>query len=308
MRINGQEAFEHILKASSLILTTHINPDGDALGSMLALYGVMTDVGKSVRMIIDDELPAMYRFLPDIDKIEKFNHNSLQADLLVILDVGEATRTGAVFTNFSGVSLNIDHHLSNREFADWVHVDETASATGLILQRMFQSAAVNVKADTATCLFTAIATDCGFFRYANTDAETLATASILANQGANPHWIAERIDEKPVSKVIALAAVLNTLEFVSNGTIAAISVTPDIRTADVEDTESFIDHPRSIIGVELAMMFKPQIGKNTVKVSFRSKTVDVSRFAASFGGGGHARAAGCTVKGDLIEVKKLVLD
>lgn len=307
MMIKSQEAFQKIRNASSVVITTHINPDGDALGSMLALYLYLRGQGVFVRMIIDDSLPDMYRFLPEIDHVFRFDGKTIAADLLVILDVGESSRTGLVFQHFQGTTLNIDHHLSNREFADWVHVDETASATGLILYRMFHDLGTHITKDIATCLYTAIATDCGYFRYANTDEETLSAAANLTGLGANPHWISERIEERPVSKVFALSSVLNTLELAANGKIASITVPTDIKSTDVEDTESFIDHPRNIIGVELAIMFKPNREKGNVKISFRSKTVDVSEFAARFNGGGHSRAAGCTIPGLLEQVKNHVL-
>jgi phosphoesterase RecJ-like protein len=258
-------------------------------------------------MVIDDNVPDMYRFLPDIGCVERFDGKAIDADLLVILDVGEASRTGMVFQHFKGSTLNIDHHLSNRAFANWVHVDETASATGLILYRMFHDSGTHITKDIATCLYTAIATDCGYFRYANTDEETLSAAAHLTGLGANPYWISERIEERPVSKVVALSSVLNTLELAANGKIASISVPTGINSSDVEDTESFIDHPRNIIGVELAIMFKQNLEKGNVKISFRSKTVDVSSFAARFNGGGHSRAAGCTIPGSLDQVKKQVL-
>lgn len=307
MRGTSGDALRELSRARSIVLTTHINPDGDALGSMVALYLFLKKRGHKVQMLLDDELPVMYSFLPELDKIKRPSSLTVQGDLIVILDAGDASRTGNVGTNFHGRSLNIDHHLSNSDFADLTVIDESVAATGIMILRMIEESGDPVTKDMAVCLYTAIATDCGFFRYANTDAQTLHAAARLVSYGAEPHLIAEQIQTTPYSKIVALSKVLDTLELSECGKVAAIQVPFGVAAADVEDTEGFIDYPRNIAGVEVAIMFKPSSEKETVKISFRSKCLNVSELAKTLGGGGHARASGCTLKGTLQEVKPLVM-
>ena len=307
MRGTSADALRELARARSVILTTHINPDGDALGSMVALFLFLRQRGTRVQMWLDDDLPGMYAFLPELDKIVRPPAACVQGELIVVLDAGDPGRTGGAWTHFRGRSLNIDHHLSNSDFADTSVIDETVAATGILILRLIEEAGGRIDREMATCLYTAIATDCGFIRYANTDAPTLHAAARLVTYGAEPHTISEQIQTTPLSKITALSRVLDTLEVTDCGKVAAITVPAGIASADVEDTEGFIDYPRNIAGVEVAIMFKPSAEKETVKISFRSRRLNVSELAQSLGGGGHARAAGCTLKGNIGEVRPRVL-
>ncbi len=157
----------------------------------------------------------------------------------------------------------------------------------------------------STC-YTAIATDCGFFRYANTTAATLRDAAALVEAGAQPYIISEYLETKPLESILTLKKILDTLEIIAGGQIATITVAPDISENGNDNTEGLINYPRNIEGVEIAIMFKP-VDDSVTRVSFRSRNVDVSRLALSFGGGGHARAAGCTVAYAYPEAKYQVL-
>src|SRR5664280_1490827 len=140
MRGNSGDALRELTHARSVVLTTHINPDGDALGSMIALFLFLKRRGVRVQMWLDDDLPGMYTFLPKVDQIRRPPSSSTQGDLIVVLDAGDAGRTGASFANFRGRSLNIDHHLSNTEFADVTFMDEAAAATGILILRLIEEA------------------------------------------------------------------------------------------------------------------------------------------------------------------------
>jgi bifunctional oligoribonuclease and PAP phosphatase NrnA len=297
------EVWAELMAAESVVLTTHINPDGDALGSMLALYLALQNQGKKVRMWLDGDLPEMYAFLPARIDISHPPLTVSSADLMVVLDAGDAERTGISFSKFQGKVMNIDHHLSNSGFADVILVDETVAATGILVLRLLEIAEVLITPAIATCLFTAVATDCGFFRYANTDEATFEAAARLVRYGAEPHKISEAIQKMPLTKIVALSRVLASLELFGQGKVAAIMVPDDIPATAVEDTEGFIDYPRNIAGVEVAILFKPAGGPGQVKLSMRSRNLNVSVLAQSFGGGGHARAAGCTLDGTMDEVK-----
>jgi phosphoesterase RecJ-like protein len=292
--------------SSNIVLTAHIHPDGDCLGSMLALNEYLLSIGKNVQMMIDDDVPEIYKFLPGSQTITKPNSHQVSADVLVVLDASDVDRIGKVKLVVDAPILNIDHHLSNTKFADYWYVDSKSAATGEIVLQLLQLIRTPISVSMAMCLYTAIATDCGFFRYANTSAATFRYAAYLIECGVEPHVISENLDSKPLSSILTLTKVLETLEVYHNGRIATITITDEILDAD-ESTEGFINYPRNIEGVEIAIMFKIA-SDNNVRISFRSKQADVSQIALSFGGGGHLRASGCTVSGNIEHVKESVID
>ncbi len=304
MEISLERAIELINQADNLVITGHIHPDGDCLGSILALYEHLTSAGKTVDILLADDVPASYVFLPDSHNIRRPGSAPIHADLLVVLDASDAERIAAVKSVVDAKILNIDHHISNTRFADYWYIDSQAAATGEIILQLLRKVQAVITADMAVNLYTAIATDCGFFRYANTSPDTLRAAAELMEAGAQPHIISEYLETKPLDSIVTLTKVLETLEIHQEGKIAAITITPDI--ADSDNTEGLINYPRNIEGVEIAILFKAA-DANTTRVSFRSRNVDVSRLALSFGGGGHIRAAGCTVYGGLREAKNKVL-
>lgn len=309
MQVSIKDCVKLLSQAKRIALTAHIHPDGDALGSLLALYAYLIAQGKQVSMILDDEVPRAFRFLADWQKIEK-PESKVDTDLVVILDASDLERIGKVSDVVQAPMLNIDHHVSNLKFADYWYIDSQAAATGELLFRLFKEANADITPDMATALFTAIATDCGFFRFANTSADTLLYASELVALGAKPHLISEQLETKPRAVIEVLPKVLETLEVIDckeHGQIATLTLSQKILADFKDDTEGFINYPRNVEGVEIAIMFK-ETDNNSVRVSLRSKQVDVSQLALAFGGGGHARAAGCTVFEPLEKAKVLVLD
>jgi phosphoesterase RecJ-like protein len=305
MEISLRRVAELLAGAKRLVITAHINPDGDSLGSMLALYEAMAAMGKEVRLLLDDDVPAVYGFLPGAGLIAR-PEGKTEAELLVVLDASDVDRIAAVAECVGAKTLNIDHHISNTMFADYWYIDSQAAATGEIILDLLHLMKHEVTADMAVNLFTAIATDCGFFRYANTSATTLRHAADLIDRGAEPHVIAEQLDTKPLSSIMTLRSVLDSLEIHAGGRIAAVTVTPETGENAAESTEGYINYPRYIEGVEIAVMFKP-VDESATRVSFRSRRCDVSRLALAFGGGGHARAAGCTVDSGLTDTKEQIL-
>lgn len=292
--------------SNTIVLTAHVQPDGDCLGSMLALNEYLLSLGKNVKMILDDDVPALYKFLPGYQSIFKPASSVISADLLIVLDASDIERIGKVKEHVEAPILNIDHHVSNTKFADYWYIDPRSAATGEIILQLIRLLNGAITADIATCLYTAIATDCGFFRYANTTPQTMRYAADLIEYGARPNLISESMESKPFESILTLAKVLETLELHHHGKIATIKVLPDTLTV-LDSTEGFINYPRVIEGVEIAIMFKV-MSDNTVRISFRSKTVDVSQLALAFGGGGHARAAGCAIMGRIDDVIKEVLE
>ncbi len=305
MEISLRRVARMLGEADRIVITAHIHPDGDSLGSMLALYAPLAALGKKVSLLLDDEVPAVYRFLPGAELIRR-PEGRVEADLLVVLDASDADRVTAVVEAVKAKTLNIDHHISNTKFADFWYIDSQAAATGEIILDLLHLMKLEITADMAVNLFTAIATDCGFFRYANASSATLRHAADLIDRGAQPHVIAEQLETKPLASIMTLRSVLDSLEIHAGGRIAAVTVDIDATENAAETTEGYINYPRNIEGVEIAVMFKP-VDDSATRVSFRSRRCDVSRLALAFGGGGHARASGCTVNSGLAGAKEQIL-
>lgn len=291
--------------SNTIILTAHKQPDGDCLGSMLALYQHLVMMEKDVRMVLDDDVPALYHFLPGYEAISKPAVEPITADLLIVLDASDIERIGKVKEYVNAPILNIDHHLSNTKFADYWYINTQSAATGEIIFELLTLVQAKITASIATCLYTGIATDCGFFRYANTSVQTMRYAADLMEYGARPHMISEAMERTSLESIHTLGKVLETLELHHYGKIATITLSADIVNT-LDSTEGFINYPRVIDGVDVAIMFKV-MKDDIIRVSLRSKILDVSQLALVFGGGGHARAAGCTVMGTMDKVKKEVL-
>lgn len=301
-----KETARLLTEADRIVITGHVNPDGDCLGSMLALHALLAAKKKAAILLLADDVPYMYGFLPGCDLISRPGSEKLTADLLVVVDASDAERVAEVRAVVDAKILNIDHHISNTHFADFLCLDTRAAATGEIILELIYLLKMPVTAEMATNLYTAIATDCGFFRYANTTAGTLRHAADLVDRGASPHMISENLDTKPLSSIMTLKKVLDSLEVFADGQIAAITVAADGPEGPNDTTDGLINYPRNIEGVEIAIMFKP-VDDTATRVSFRSRQADVSRLALSFGGGGHQRAAGCTVNEGLTAAKAAVL-
>ena len=305
MDFSLEQTAKLLQRSNTIILTAHIQPDGDCLGSMLALNHYLVSIGKNVRMVLDDDVPALFNFLPGHQAIQKPTTKVISADLLIVLDASDIERIGKVKEHIEAPILNIDHHVSNTKFADYWYIDKRAAATGEIIFQLLNMLKVNITAAMATCLYTAIATDCGFFRYANTSVQTMRYAADLMEHGAEPHVISEAMETKPLESILTLGKVLETLELYHNGKIATITVLPET-LSNLDSTEGFINYPRIIEGVDIAIMFKV-MSEGMIRISFRSKTADVSKLALAFGGGGHVRAAGCAIMGRIDDVTKEVL-
>ncbi len=305
MELSLKQIAELLARNDNFVITAHIHPDGDSLGSMLALNSYLLSLEKNVQMILDDDIPDLYKFLPGIQNISKPTDKRVNADLLIVLDASDVNRIGKVRAIVDAPIVNLDHHVSNVKFADYWYIDSQSAATGEIILQLLQLMQAKIDKAIADCLYTAIATDCGFFRYANTSASTLRYAAYLLECGVKPQEISEHLETKPLSSITTLVKVLETLEIYHHGQIAIITISTEILDT-AENTEGFINYPRNIEGVEIAIMFK-LVESDTARISMRSKKADVSKIALSFGGGGHMRAAGCTVKGNITDTKGKVI-
>ncbi len=305
------QIIEVIRSNSSFLLTTHEGPDGDAIGSSLALASFLRKIGKDVTIHYQDPVPDLYAFLPGSDSV--LSHIPIRDyDVSVILDIGERKRAGNEFCDFTQVntSINIDHHLSCEKFGDFNLIDSQAAATGALVYRIAHAYGYQFDRETALCIYVAILTDTGSFRYSNANREAFTIAGEMIDYGINAWDVAEQLYEnQPQKRLELLARCLPTLDVFKDGLAASVVITSDMYAAsgaDAELTDGFVNYPRSIRGVEVAIFFR-QLAYRKFKVGFRSKgKVNVAAFSAALGGGGHHNAAGCTVEGSLDEVKATV--
>lgn len=306
-----QQINEVIRANSSFLITTHEGPDGDAIGSTLALASFLRKNGKDVTVHYQDPVPDLYSFLPGADSVLSYIPNR-DFDVAFVLDIGERKRAGKEFCDFLRVktTVNLDHHLSCENFADYNLIDQSAAATGILVYRVANAFGYQFDPETALCIYVATITDTGSFRYSNSNREAFTVAGEMIEVGVNAWDVAEKLYEnQPQRRLELLAKALPTLEVFKDGQAASVTVTLDMYAlcgAGAELTDGFVNYPRSIQGVEVAIFFR-QLEVNKFKIGFRSKgKVNVAAFSAALGGGGHHNAAGCTVNGTLNEVKATV--
>jgi phosphoesterase RecJ-like protein len=306
-----QHIVEEIRSNHSFLLTTHEGPDGDAVGSTLALASLLRKSGKDVTVHFRDPVPDLYGFLPGSDSVHAHIPDR-DYDVAIVLDIGERRRAGEEFCRFGriGKTINLDHHLACDNFATHNLIDPSAAATGILVHRIASALEFRFDAETALCLYVSIITDTGSFRYSNANREAFTIAGEMIECGVNAWDVAEQLYEnQPRTRLELLARCLPTLEVIKGGLAASVTVTLDMYAAtgaDAELTDGFVNYPRSIRGVEVAIFFR-QLEEGRVKVGFRSKgKVNVAVFSAAMGGGGHHNAAGCTVDGTIAEVKARV--
>ena len=298
---------------SRFLITSHARPDGDAIGSVLALAEILDQMGRECVVVFADEIPYIYRTMPNLDRI-RFTADARKVEPnletpAVLLECDGIPRTG--MAGLEGRTLiNIDHHASGRAFGDLNWIDEDACAVAAMIYRLAKAANVNITPTMATCLYTAIISDTGSFTYSSTTSDTLALAHDLAAHGANPSQIARDLYfSNPESKIRLLGAALSNLR--TEGPLAWSWVTTsdmDRAGAGAEDCEGVVNYLISIAGVESAVFLRELPSLDQYRLSIRSKgRIDVAQVAESFGGGGHRSASGCTLDGPLTEATERIL-
>jgi phosphoesterase RecJ-like protein len=304
---------EEIMMGHSFLISSHKHPEGDAIGSMLALGLALKDLQKEVFLWNQDPVPENLSFLPGAENISQHVPPNGSFEVLLAVDCGDKNRLGEEFAKISRVGkiINIDHHISNSYFGDINLVDAEASSTAEIIYDLLKKIKVPLKADLAENIYVGILTDTGSFHYANTSAQAFRVARECLLAGVDPAKVAAKIYEnQPLSRLRLLALVLETLEVQAAGQISLVIVTQKMLEetgATPEQTEDLINFPRSLKGTEVALLFR-EINHGQYRVSLRSRgKINVAQIAAEFQGGGHPNAAGCTVEGDLLTVKEKVL-
>jgi len=295
----------------AVVLISHVKPDGDTLGSGLALGLALRALGKTVRYYQQDPVPRNLRFLADSDRIENvFPHDVPPGTLYVFGDMSDASRAGEAVPDLPpGDVLDVDHHLGNTCFGAYNLILDTECSTGSVVLKILRAMGSEISPEIATCLLTAIMTDTGMFMHGNTTADVLESAGELVRCGADKERITEEIfANKRFAAIRLLGEALGAARLEENGRFcwslvdAAMLARCD---ADGEDTEEIVQHLRSVEGVEAAALFKDY--DRDVRASLRSSgRVNVQAAAARLGGGGHFRASGLTFAGPVLDAVEAV--
>lgn len=311
---------EQIRVAGNVILLTHVHPDGDALGSSLALAEILESIGKRCVVFLEEPISYLYDFLPgqqrintSIEEVVDFSA-SCQGDLVVVaLDTGDAKRLGKFTNELLQLSpmVVLDHHQSHKDYGDMRWVEPTMSSTGEMVYELSMALNAAPSYDAAVNLYVAICTDTGSFRYDSTGARTLQIAAELVAKGVKPATIAKELyDNVSHARLRLLKRVLNTMQLEEDGKLAYIHVTQQMITdsgASMDDVDGFVDYPRSLQTVKVAVFLKEKYD-GQIAVSLRAKgECDVAEVASCFEGGGHRNAAGFRVSDLTISgVKEMV--
>lgn len=308
--INTTQLKEALLKAKHIALTVHVHPDGDALGSMLAMYEALRLQGKDVVMVVDDVIPQKYTFLryvEDIKSVEAITPEMAKSfDLLLVLDASTFERIGKVGALISAPIFNIDHHISNTKFASYLYLRSDFAATGEIVMCLLEEWQWQVTKTMAEALYMAIATDCGFFRFSNTTPHTLTMAARCVAYGALPSRVSEAVEVTTQERLEVTRKALAQVSFHQDGKVACLALDMDLMALVGDDTDGYVDLIRNVDTVDIAILLKA-MGSEKTRVSLRSKKTDVNAVAAHFGGGGHVRAAGCTISLGIEKAKEALL-
>lgn len=299
----------------SYLITSHVSPDGDALGSMLALAHLLRARGASkVDCVNEDSVPAVYNWLPGAGDVLRTGQASPPYDVVFILDVGELDRIGTVSQLIGPESTVVvmDHHLSSEPCGDVNFLDSSFAATGEIIVELFNALDVPLSYDAALCAYVAQITDTGGFRYSNTNSRSHRIAAQLLEAEIDVADISMRMfDIMSMGKFELLRRYVNKVDFLLDGRVAVGELDRQDRTdahAKDEDTEGVINFARNVQGVQLAILLK-EMDDNTTKVSFRSDAAfNSAELLKEFGGGGHAAAAGATLNMALDEARKAILE
>ncbi len=308
-----REVVSEILNNERFMVATHVRPDGDAIGSLLAMKLILQRMGKKVDAYSQDSFTPEFDFLPGAREVNNKPFDSAEYEVAILVDCGDFDRVGDELSEFIGrrvpCVINIDHHVPNKPFGNIYWVEPSASSTCEMLFDLCMSLSLAPDAALSSLLYTGIVTDTGSFRFSNTNQRVFEMVSILVGAGANPAYIASQVfDSATPEKLKLLAQVLGTVEFHAGSRIATAQLTRSMLSnlsASYMDSEGFINHLRSVKSVDLAILFR-EGGDGLVHVSMRSREgINVAKLAQRHGGGGHKQAAACRIPGSLQSVRSM---
>lgn len=300
-----------------ILLTTHVRPDGDGLGSMLALADTLRQRDKEVHLVVAGSIPTRYGFMDPERRIQSYQPPGdawKQTELAIVLDTGtwnQLSDVGPYLRELPAAKAVIDHHLTQDELGGQRFVDVSAEATGRLVHEAITALGGPLSEGAAQCLFVALAMDTGWFRHSNTTAKTFDLAEALVKAGARPVEVYDKLfEQNTLPRLKLMGRVLDRLQLVGDNRVAYTEIHRDDYAATgamPQDSEDLINYTRSVIGVEVGLLFMEQ-PRGGVKVSFRSRArVDVAKVAERFGGGGHRLASGAVIETSLDDARKRVL-
>ncbi len=302
-----------IKSAKKILLLSHVNPDGDTLGSMCAMYAMIVKrFKKKADMSVVSNIPFNYKFLPNVDLAQRYFDQSLVYDLVITLDVAaiDRVREAKIFFDRGKCRVNIDHHKTNPMYGDYNIVEPEASSCGEVLYNYFKKQGWEITEDAAICLYTAIMTDTGNFRFENTSPNSLRAAADLVEKGANPNKLYKLCYESKTKNLVMFQNYcVNKAEFLNDNKVVYTTVyKKDLEKFSAGDdyTDGIAETLRAIDSTEVAFVLK-EVESKLTKVSMRSKKLDVAKICEQFGGGGHTYAAGCTIKASIKDSVEKIL-
>jgi len=317
------QTIQQLKNSNNVFLCSHINPDGDAIASVIAMGLSLASLQKETTLYNESPIPAVYRFLPSVKQIVRHIDRQTIYDTAIVLDCGDLQRIGkaASFVSRIPVIINIDHHVSNTRFGDFRLIDFSACATVAIIYRLLKQMELPITKDIATLIYTGILTDTGSFRFSNTNKLAFAICKEMIDIGVDPYYVARNVYETFSPGYIKLLhKALGSIEISKNGKLSMITLTQEMLDeagARPEEVNGLINYAKAINNVKIAVLIhrisdtKGTKGKaqGRFHVSLRSDgTVDVAAFASSFGGGGHYRAAGFSIESSIVDLKKRIFN
>ena len=310
------ELVRQLKTSRRVLLASHANPDGDAIGSLVAMGLSLRAMEKETVLYNESQIPAVYRFLPMVDRVVRKIQDPSRFDTAVILDCGNMDRIGEGAKTISGIPMivNVDHHVTNTGFGHVRLVDDSACATAEILWRIIGRLGVELDESIGAAIYTGILTDTGSFRFSNTNQAAFAICNELVGLGVDPYMVAKHVyGTYSLGRIKLLNRALDSIELSPNGRLSMMILTRQMLAETgtrPEDVDGLINYARSIKDVKVAALIQETPNERAggrglqYHVSLRSDgSVDVADFAANFGGGGHASAAGYSVDSRLPEIK-----
>jgi phosphoesterase RecJ-like protein len=302
--LDWTSATQTLKNASQILVVSHVNPDGDAIGSTLAVGFMAQSLGIPVTLVNESSVPEKLAFLPGTENILLPSQVKERFSVIVAVDAADISRIGICQQLFADnpVIINVDHHGTNDRFGKINIVKADAAATAEMLYDWAAFLDIPMSEDLATVLYAGLLTDTGGFRYSNTSSNVMRIAANLLEHGAESYQLADRLLETiSIGYLEQLKNSLATMQITLDGKVAYL-------VSDEEDNDGLVNFARNIEGVDVGILFRPK-DEDQIKVSMRSRyIIDVSAVALELGGGGHARAAGCTVNGQMDEVIGTVLE
>lgn len=290
-----------IYESENIAVASHLNPDGDNLGSVTAMVGMLKKLGKNAVYVLDDTIPNSFKFLPHLSYAKSPDNINNVFDLFIALDSSDENRMGDNIKKIfkaSKKTVNIDHHFSNTKFADLNIVDDKSPATCEVLARIFESLDLKLNKEIATSLFTGLSTDTGSFKYSSVNSNTFLIASNLFKYDIDINEVTVNVyQSRSRQKTDLLIRAMNSIEYFDNDKIAVVFVTKDDMEkskAEKADADGIVEFVRDIDTVELSVLLKEK--DDCIRLSLRSKSyIDCTKVASKFNGGGHVRASGGTI-------------